>query len=92
MSCAAHTRGYRGLVELVHLAHLVLLVVIFIFFSLCLQLVLRQRIVDIYVGILRKELFVPTDGGTTTWRLSVSEAHFLMVRGSPQDGSRLTTR
>jgi hypothetical protein len=37
------------LVELVVLVHLVVRVVLFIFFSLCLQLVLLQRIVDIYV-------------------------------------------
>jgi len=74
----------------VELVHLVLLVVIFIFFSLFLQLVLLQRIVDIYVCILRKELFVPSDGGATTWRFDLSEAHFLMVRGSPQDGSKFT--
>jgi len=49
-------------VHLVHLVHLVLLVVIFIFFSLFLQFVLLQRIVDIYICILRKELFVPDDG------------------------------
>jgi hypothetical protein len=50
-------------VVLVLLVHLVLLVVILIFFSLFLQLVLLQRIVDIYICILRKELFVPDDGG-----------------------------
>jgi len=88
MSCGknytAHTRGHSGRVVLV------LLVVFLIFFSLYLQLVLLQRIVDIYVGALSKKFFVPTDGGTTTWRFCVSEAHFLMVRGSPQDGSKLT--
>jgi hypothetical protein len=70
-------------VELVVLVHLVHLVVIFIFFSLYLQLVLLQRIVDIYVGALSKKFFVPSDGGATTWRYGVLEAYFLMVRGSP---------
>jgi len=69
MRCAVHTRGYRELVVLV------LLVVFLIFFSLFLQFVLRQRIVDIYICILRKELFVPSDGGATTWRFCLSEAH-----------------
>jgi len=45
-----HTRGHSGLVELVLL---VLLVFVFIFFSLFLQLVLLQRIVDVYVCALR---------------------------------------
>ena len=40
-------------VELVLLVHLVLLVVVFIFFHFFFQLVLLQRIVDIYVGALR---------------------------------------
>jgi hypothetical protein len=57
------------------LVHLVLLVVIFIFFSLFLQFVLLQRIVDIYICILRDELIVPSDGGATTWRFGLSEAH-----------------
>jgi hypothetical protein len=64
-------------VVLVYLVLLVFLVVIFIFFSLFLQLVLLQQIVDIYVGALSKKFFLPTDGGTTTWRFCVSEAHFL---------------
>jgi hypothetical protein len=46
-----------------------------IFFSLFLQLVLLQRIVDIYVFILKKEFFVPNDGGATTWRFGLSETH-----------------
>jgi hypothetical protein len=46
------------------------------FFSLYLQLVLLQRIVDIYVGALSKKFFVPSDGGTTTWRFGLSETHF----------------
>jgi len=58
-------------VELVLLVHLVLLVVIFIFFSLFLQLVLLQRIVDIYACIKKKEFFVPTQSGTNTWRFDV---------------------
>jgi hypothetical protein len=71
------------LVELVVLVHLVVLVVIFIFFSLFLQLLLPQRIVDIYVCILRKQFFVPSDSGATTWWFGLSEAHFF-------DGSKLT--
>jgi hypothetical protein len=63
-------------VELVVLVHLVVLVVIFIFFSLFLQLVLLQRIVDIYVCIKKKEIFVPSDSGATTWRIGLSEVHF----------------
>jgi hypothetical protein len=59
-------------VELVVLVHLV---DIFIFFSLFLQFVLLQRIVDIYVCILRKQLFVLTDAGATTWWFGLSEAH-----------------
>jgi len=39
---------------------LVHLVVFLIFFSLFLQLIIRQRIVDIYVGIKKKEFIVPT--------------------------------
>jgi hypothetical protein len=58
---------------LVVLVHLVLLVVIFIFFSLFLQPVLLQRIVDIYVCIKKKEFFVPSDSGATTWRFGLSE-------------------
>jgi len=54
---------------LVVLVLLVLLVVIFIFFSLFLQLVLRQRIVDIYDSAKNKKFFVPIDCGTTTWRI-----------------------
>jgi hypothetical protein len=64
------------LVELVVLVHLVVLVVFLFFFSLCLQLVLLQRIVDIYVCILRKQLFVLTDVGATTWWFDLSETHF----------------
>jgi hypothetical protein len=60
---------------LVVLVHLVLLVVIFIFFSLFLQLVLLQRIVDIYLCILSKEFFIPNDGRVTTWWFYLSEAH-----------------
>jgi hypothetical protein len=86
MNHTVHTKGQSEiviLVELVVLVHLVLLVVVFIFFSLFLQLVLLQRIVDIYVDALSRKFFAPTDDGTTTWRLCVSEAHFLMVRSSP---------
>ena len=54
-----------------------------IFFSLYLQLVLLQRIVDIYVGALSKKFLVATYGGTTTWRFGLAEAHILMVRDSP---------
>jgi hypothetical protein len=66
---------FNVLLVLVHLVVLVLLVVFLIFFSLFLQLVLLQRIVDIYVGALRKKFFVPSDGGATTWRFGLSEAH-----------------
>jgi hypothetical protein len=62
-------------VVLVVLVHLVLLAVIFIFFSLYLQLVLLQRIVDIYICILGNEFFVPSDGRATTWWFGLSEAH-----------------
>jgi hypothetical protein len=54
---------------------LVHLVVILIFFSLFLQFVLLQRIVDIYICILKKEFFVPNDGRATTWWFGLSEAH-----------------
>ena len=49
----------------------------FIFFSLFLQFVLRQRIVDIYVCILSSEFFGITDSGTTTWRIGVLVTRFL---------------
>jgi hypothetical protein len=62
-------------VELVVLVHLVVLVVIFIFFSLFLQFVLLQRIMDIYVCILRKNFFVSSDVSTTTWRFGLSGTH-----------------
>jgi hypothetical protein len=62
-------------VVLVHLVLLVHLVVILIFFSLFLQFVLLQRIVDIYVCILRKELFVPEDGGAPVGCFGLSKAH-----------------
>jgi hypothetical protein len=47
-----------------------------IFFSLCLQLVLLQRIVDIYVCTKKKEFFVASDSGATTWRIGLLETHF----------------
>jgi hypothetical protein len=50
----------------VELVLLVLLVFIFIFFSLCIQLVLLQRIVDIYVGALRMVRNSPQDGSKLT--------------------------
>ena len=57
---------------------LVVLEVIFIFFSLFLQLVLLQRIVDIYVCIIKMEFFVPIQSGASTWRFDVLENHFLI--------------
>jgi hypothetical protein len=76
--------GFGGLGEggfsffnvLLVLVHLVLLVVFLIFSSLFLQLVLPQRIVDIYVCIKKKEFFVPSDSGASTWWFGVSESHF----------------
>jgi hypothetical protein len=66
---------FRFFCCLVVLVVLVLLVVFLFFFSLFLQFVLLQRIVDINVFILKKEFFVPNDGGVTTWRFGLSEAH-----------------
>jgi hypothetical protein len=73
MNHTVHARGHSGLVVLVHL---VVLVVIFNFFSLFLQFVLLQRIVDIYVCIKKKEFFVASDSRATTWRIGLLETHF----------------